>query len=225
MAKNTKGNASFASKSYGRGRRRVVHVYTEGKVTEPEYIRAVRQLGTLADPKLTVDVHIANSSDEGSQRKPLILVEKAVITLREKHREAKRAGVPKAMWPQVWCLFDRDQHQGVETALSRARKAGVMVAYSHPCFEIWRVLHLKAVSGSFAGVCGMAEQRLPSDWHQVPGGIKSVVPSQIEGRFEKARQRAREMNASHPDHVVIAQRDPYTNVHEFIEDGLGISSY
>lgn len=226
MARSAKGNASLTSgKAHGRGRSRVVYVFTEGKVTEPEYIKAVQQLGTLKQPGTPLDVHVANATDEGSQRKPLILVEKAIALLREKNREAKRAGLAKALWPQVWCLFDRDQHEGVETALSRAKKAGVEVAYSHPCFEIWRVLHLKSVTGTFAGVCGLAEQRLPSDWHQVPGGIKAVIPEQIENRFADAKKRALDMNAEHPEYSAKAHRDPYTDVFDFVEKGLGIASY
>lgn len=51
MAKRTKGNASLTSgKAHGRGRSRVVYVFTEGKVTEPDYIKAVQQLGTLKQP-------------------------------------------------------------------------------------------------------------------------------------------------------------------------------
>nr|WSZ96086.1 RloB family protein [Streptomyces sp. NBC_00857] len=228
MGKRAKGNASLASgKPYSRGRSRVVYVFTEGKVTEPDYIKAIQQLGTLKNPKARVDVQIANATDQGSQRKPLVLVDNAIALLREKKREAKRAGLKEgdAAWPQVWCLFDRDQHEGVETALSRAEKAGVKVAYSHPCFEVWRVLHLKSVTGTFGGVCGAAEQRLPREWYQVSGGIKSVVPKQVEGRFEEARKRALDMNAEHSDYIPVAHRDPYTNVFDFVEDGLGIASY
>ncbi|EST29440.1 hypothetical protein N566_22000 [Streptomycetaceae bacterium MP113-05] len=33
------------------------------------------------------------------------------------------------------------------------------------------------------------------------------------------------MNATHGDHVSKILRDPYTDVFDFVEDGLGISSY
>ncbi|MFD4524464.1 RloB domain-containing protein [Streptomyces sp. NPDC058470] len=38
----------------------------------------------------------------------------------------------------LWCLFDRDRHEDIPTAFARARKAELHVAYSHPCFELWR---------------------------------------------------------------------------------------
>ncbi|MFH8979595.1 AAA family ATPase [Streptomyces varsoviensis] len=122
-------------------------------------------------------------------------------------------------------LEDHDNHPGVDTALARAESYNLSVAFSHPCFEIWRVLHLKEASGSFGGVCRVAEQRLPAAWHKVPGGIKALLPDQVKKQYEVARGRAVKMNAEHPDHVPRHKRDPYTDVYKFVEEGLGIASY
>ncbi|MFS8202513.1 hypothetical protein ACLVWQ_27960 [Streptomyces sp. CWNU-52B] len=40
-----------------------------------------------------------------------------------------------------------------------------------------------------------------------------------------AVKRALQMNARYGDHVSLVNRDPYTDVHEFVEQGLGIASY
>ncbi|MER5659654.1 RloB family protein [Streptomyces mirabilis] len=63
-------------------------------------------------------------------------------------------------WPQVWCLFDRDQHRDIPTAFTRASRAGVKVAYSRPCFELWRLLHYRNYTSTFGGVCGDVASRL-----------------------------------------------------------------
>ncbi|MDT0310309.1 RloB family protein [Streptomyces sp. DSM 44917] len=221
----TRGKDSLTPATDRSGRRRrEVYVFTEGKVTEPDYIAIVRGRAVYADPAVRVDVHIANQRASDSDRQPLKLVEAAASLMEEKTREARRSRLKQAYWPQVWCLFDRDQHESIDTVFGRARRAGVRVAFSHPCFEVWRLLHLKEVTGTFGGVCRTATARLP--FARSTANIKSVLPEQIpKGSFGEAKDRARKMNAAHGDHVPMSARDPYTDVYAFVEEGLGIASY
>lgn len=221
----TRGRDSLRPVQQQRGRRRrVVHVFTEGSVTEPTYIEIIRGRGTYQDPSLSVEVRIANATAPGSQRKPIKLVEAAVSLMRDEARAAKRSQLKKEFWPQVWCLFDRDEHESLDAALKQAREGGVRVAFSHPCFEVWRLLHHKPVTGTFGGVCEGAAARLP--FAREAGNIKIVLPEQLpEGSFAEARKRAEKMNATHGPHVPLPHRDPYTDVFTFVEDGLGIASY
>ncbi|MFD9907635.1 RloB family protein [Streptomyces sp. NPDC059063] len=210
----------------GTRRKRVVHVFTEGKVTEPSYIDILKDEGVPADASLKVEVHVANRKDRDSVRTPLDLVERAVRLMREESRNAKRAKLKKEFLPQVWCLFDRDAHEHIETALKQAREGNVRVAFSHPCFEIWRLLHHKSATGTFNGVCGEATRRLPfANTTPDSDNIKLVLPHQITGRFKTARDNAKRMNAQHGDHVSLLHRDPYTDVHVFVEEGLGLKAY
>lgn len=215
-----KGKESLGpTRSRGR-RKRIVYVFSEGLVTEPSYIEIIKEYAP------TVDVRIANANAPGSRRKPLKLVEAAVDLLDTEQRAAKRSGLEKKYWPQVWCLFDRDEHEGIETALKQAREGGVKVAFSHPCFEVWRLLHHKPVTGTFGGACGQVAARLPFARDPKDGAnIKLVLPHQVTGRYPEARKRALQMNAQHGEHAALVNRDPYTNVHEFVEHGLGIASY
>ncbi|MEU2431282.1 RloB family protein [Streptomyces sp. NPDC007861] len=216
----TRGKDSLGPAKKGERRRKVVHVFTEGRVTEPEYIKVVReQAGTNG-----VEVRIANQSAPGSQRKPIKLVEAAARLLREETRAAKRSGLEEKYWPAVWCLFDRDQHDHIDAALKEAREAGVEVAFSHPCFEVWRLLHHKPVTGTFGRNCDMAADRLP--FAGSAANIKPVLPEQIpRGSFAQAKKWAQKMNEAHAEHVPKSLRDPYTDVFEFVEKGLGITAY
>lgn len=223
----TRGKDSLRPVRKGGRRRRVVHVFTEGRVTEPTYIEIVRDRAVYADPATAVEVRIANATAPGSQRKPVKLVEAAVRLMRQEAGEARRSRLGREFWPQVWCLFDRDQHEHIEAALKQAREGDVRVAFSHPCFEVWRLLHHKPVTGTFGGVCDQASARLPFARNtRNTANIKVVLPEQIApGSFAEARKRALRMNAAHGDHVPLPQRDPYTDVFAFVEDGLGITSY
>lgn len=220
-----RGKDSLIPATQPSGRRRgVVHVFTEGRVTEPTYIEIIRDRGVYTDPTTAVEVRIANSTASGSQRKPIKLVDAAVRLMREEAREAKRSGLKKTLWPQVWCLFDRDDHDSIETALKQAHEGNVSVAFSHPCFEVWRLLHHKPVTGTFSGVCDQAKARLPFAKDAV--NIKVVLPEQLPpGSYAAAKRHALRMNAAHGEHVPLIHRDPYTDVFAFVEDGLGIVSY
>lgn len=217
----TRGKEELGATSRGGKRKTVVYVFTEGKETEPSFIDIIWERRRSDGPPPNIDVRIANRKAPGSQRKPLTLVEAAARTMREKTREAKKAKTPM---PEVWVLFDRDQHEHVQKAIDDAEAAGIKVAFSHPCFEVWRLLHHKHVTGTFAGVCGLAEERLP--FAKTSANIKVVRPDEIPaGSYTEARDRARKMNAQHHDRVPRSLRDPYTEVPEFIEKGLRITTY
>ncbi|MBT2526174.1 RloB domain-containing protein [Streptomyces sp. ISL-99] len=224
-----------------------VWIFTEGTLTEPQYIDIVRD---LRDPDIPLAVHIANDErtlggTKGSarpthSRKPLDLLDQAVTKLREENRKARREawGVPPrgiSRWTTVWCLFDRDQHEGVDEVMRVARKMkerneGLEVAYSHPCFELWRLLHHKDYTSTFGGVCDDAAKRLPFVTPRTSKeDAKVVLPEQIlkehSDGYAKAKARAQRMNAQHGDHALHSNRDPYTDVWRFVEEGLLVTDY
>ncbi len=221
----------------GRSRKRAVYIFAEGEVTEEEYLDLVMEHGTPADPSREATHHICTTNVASKDRKPITLVEAAANKLHEEERKPKRAGLkPKDWaWPQVWCVFDRDDHPQIPTAFSQARKAGVRVAYSHPCFELWRLLHHRNHTSTMGGVCGDANTRLRAcrGFAQTYGATvrsvsversKHVMIDQIRGRYEKARDFARKLNEQHTA-TDQTRWDPYTDVWKLVEDGLGIARY
>ena len=243
MAKS-KGRDNAARQKGGKRnrkvRRRQVYIFAEGKVSEIEYIDLIMESGEWHRPDRRVDYHFENDTVESKYRKPLPMVRDAVFVLRRVEREAKAAGLDKDEdwnWPQVWILFDRDEHQGIAEARKLAEQAGVRVAYSHPCFELWRLLHYQNYTSTFGGVCGSANSRLRSQ----PGFAKTygknvrtvseqqskhVKPDQVlrGDRYSTAKKYAQKINNGHsgPDPNTW---DPYTDVWRFVEDGLLLSGY
>ncbi|MGW2518082.1 RloB family protein [Streptomyces sp. NPDC001617] len=253
-----KGGDSIAPKkggAKGRAHRdRQVYVFTEGEVTEPEYIDIIVKNGVLDRPDRKVQHHIENPNAEGKHRKPYRMVQDAVRTLRKVEREAKAAGLKPYRvaggveegdwnWPQVWVLFDRDGHQGIREARQLAEKEGIRVAYSHPCFELWRLLHYTNYTSTFGTeACGDANSRLRSSrgFAATYGrGVRSVSEQQSKhvreeqvlspegtdgSRYREARNYAKAIN-KRCDSPNPNDWDPYTDVWSFVEDGLLLGHY
>ncbi|MFH9477114.1 RloB family protein [Streptomyces anulatus] len=227
----------------GRGSRaRQVYIFTEGEVTEPEYIDIILKNGTLAKPGQSVQHHIENPNAEGKHRKPYGMVQDALRTLRKVEREAKAAGLDREKdwnYPQVWVLFDRDDHPNIREARQLADKEGIRIAYSHPCFELWRLLHYTNYTSSFGGVCGDANSRLRSR----PGfaatygrQVRTVTEQQSKHmreeqvlskdgqRYKDAKKYSKAIN-NRVESTNPEKWDPYTDVWNFVEDGLLLSGY
>lgn len=49
----------------------------------------------------------------------------------------------REIYDHVWAVFDCDRHPGIEQVKNRCRQAGVKVAFSNPCFELWLILHVQ----------------------------------------------------------------------------------
>jgi hypothetical protein len=60
----------------------------------------------------------------------------------------------KTVRAELWAVFDRDENTPHEiyAAFRLAKTNGIRIAFSHPCFELWLLLHLKnGVPGSQGG--------------------------------------------------------------------------
>ncbi|MEN8649530.1 RloB family protein [Streptomyces sp. 21So2-11] len=244
MARPRGGDSVSRKKGGAKGREnrpRQVYIFTEGEVTEPEYVDIIVKNGTFK-PGRKVEHHIENPNAVGKHRKPHAMVKDAVRTLRKVEREAKDAGLKQGKdwnWPEVWVLFDRDDHLNIPEARRLADKEGVKIAYSHPCFELWRLLHYVNYTSSFGGVCGDANSRLRSrpDFAKTYGRQVRAVSEQqskhmreeqvlsTDGqRYTSAKRYAEKINAGQSA-VNPEEWDPYTDISCFVEHGLLLSGY
>ncbi|WP_413103396.1 RloB family protein [Streptomyces sp. Inha503] len=231
-------------------RRRMVYVFTEGTLTEPSYIDALIDFRRQAREKEALPAGEVESTIEikwderthGGQRgpsrssyerKPLVIVEAAIAHKKKVTREAR--GLEKKYQPSVWCLFDRDDHPGVQRAANMAERAGVNVAYSHPCFELWRLLHYQNYTTGFGGECGAASAKLRGNPKFVKtygrhltsvseDKAKLVLPAQVKGLYKQAKKFAKKINEEHTS-PEREKWDPYTDVWRFVEDGIGLTDY
>jgi len=76
---------------------------------------------------------------------PISVVDHAENCRKARQRDARDPLQRKVQFDQVWCVFDRDQHESYKRALDKAtRNKYLSTAESVPCFEVWYLAHFGA---------------------------------------------------------------------------------
>lgn len=182
--------------------RRELLVFTEGERTEEGYVihwrRAFRDRVIV-----TVDEFHGG---------PLPLVDRAVTAKRAEASEERRGR--GRSHDEVWCVFDRDEHPNVPEALEKAAANGIGAALSNPCIELWFILHF----GDQTANLGRDEAQ--SRAKSLLGCEKTLTPkalTELEGRFEDARTRARQLDEKHLGDDSPRHANPSSNLWELID--------
>lgn len=118
----------------------IILIVCEGSVTEPQYFEGFRNSCKNA----RVDIELI---DEGGYD-PLTLVKHAKMRKAKARRTAQRQNDLNISYNAVWCVFDVDDHHHISDAKQEARDAGIELAISNPCFELWLLLHHQEPPGA-----------------------------------------------------------------------------
>jgi hypothetical protein len=142
----------------------------------------------------------------------------------------------KTVKAELWAVFDRDENtpQEVYAAFRLARQNGIRIAFSHPCFELWLLLHFKnGVPGPQSGQRKpvQAELRRVPNWQEFGKIIEARHFKELTGRERHAAESATALVRSCPsgrcgptEHAVdcdVMLRDPSTSVDGILRS-LGI---
>lgn len=150
-----------------------VLVVCGGKVTEPQYLKGLRN--SVRSRALDLDFTAV-------PRSPTDVVAAAI----------RRSGPD---FDEVWCVFDVDQFD-IREAVRRAREREVNLAISNPCFELWLLLHFERCNSHLRGY----EAVVVKLKKHVPDYDKSVSFRHFEGRVTTAIANAKQLDASGTDH-------------------------
>lgn len=127
----------MASKGYERkpGRRQPrqsVAIFSEGEVTEVEYLNYL--LKQLAIPKELISIMPSEHSD------PKGLVDDAVAAKKRNEHDSRKKGV--ALVESWWVLADTElTRPGLHEAAQKAKDNGVWLGLCDPSIEFWLLLH------------------------------------------------------------------------------------
>ena len=206
---------------------RVFYVAVEGELTEPDYLAYLsRNFG----PERQFIIHPLYKRNRLT---PTQVVARALEQREELQGNDGRSG-------QLWALFDRDQHSDIPEAMRQARAGAVRVAFSHPSFDLWLLLHFSEVSGQQRGSSRIVHRKLRA----YPGfeafgaaSDKSVSGSRAEaltGNHVVAIRRAKRLvddcptgacssETGHARYCDPLRRDPSTDVWQLLVE-LGIAT-
>ncbi len=177
--------------------RRIIKVFSEGKVTEPDY------LSYWARRTRTSQVVWGRTGVE-----PATLVDLAIADLKANRRAKKRYKSPE--FDEVWCIFDVDERPNIQETINRARRYDINVAVSNPCFELWLVLHREdqPVQAHHRMI-----QRRACKLGLVEGkSIPKPIMAHLASQYGAARDRARKLDRRHNDRGYPEHSNPSTNV-------------
>ncbi|MER7769608.1 RloB family protein [Kitasatospora sp. NPDC096140] len=157
-------------------------IVTEGIKTEPQYFEGLaRHLNSRA-------IQVISVRPVGLGKDPLSVVKEAVT----RRAREQRAGDP---FDATWCAVDVDNHQSLEAACSLARKEGVSLAISNPCFEIWLLWHFADQTTWIAGAEAFARLK---ERHGFSG--KNLPEAFPFSTFENAIGRAMRCESTYVPH-------------------------
>lgn len=177
--------------------RRRLLVVCGAQVTEREYLRGL--VAHMANPAVTV--RITTKSCSPSQ----------LVTYAEVQRSLSPTD-----FDDVWCVFDVDEFQDVPSAIAQAKEAGIEVAVSNPCFELWLILHYRAHTSHAENY----RKLLPHLTRHLPHYDKTRLDFRdfSEG-WSEAVARARKLAPSGKEHEV----NPATGIWTLVERITGRS--
>ncbi|RAY14886.1 RloB domain-containing protein [Actinomadura craniellae] len=93
-----------------------------GLRTEKQYFEGLRRAERNAAVKIEVKAYPKSPTE----------VVRHAVKLRKLDRDD---------FDEVWCVLDVDEFRDIEQAAAIAKRNGVRVAVSNPCFELWLLLH------------------------------------------------------------------------------------
>jgi hypothetical protein len=181
----------------------LVLVVCEGTETEPRYFRALRRSKRIQRERMRIETGAACGGTN-----PSFLVEARKLK-RKFHQE------DGLIYDEVWCVFDHDDHPGFDRALETARRDGVNVAYSVPCFELWYLLHFSDRTAHIERDDVLAElrkpDRLPDYAKSLSGVYVALKPNQGD-----AIRRAQQLREYHEHNQAKPTTNPVTTVDELV---------
>lgn len=181
--------------------RKQICAFVEGD-TEKDYLEHWHR-------RFRADVHVAIDKFRGS---PLRLVDEAVKQRRHDVREEER-GRGRAR-DEYWCVFDRDDHQDFDDAITAAAANHIRVAHSNPCIELWFILHSRDQS---AWVDRQVAQRESKRLLECGKRLTQQALEFLDDNFDDAKSRAVRLDSWHEGNDSPPRSNPSSSVWELVE--------
>lgn len=198
MAARRRPTRPLGRKVGTRAEYRTILVFCEGANTEPDYLKAVKDLPHV---KANASVKIVLDPCQGV---PLTLVQRAVERMQDSEID------------ECWCVFDVEwpkNHPNLKDAIGLAKAHGVGLAISNPCFELWLILHHREHSSYIDTKCAeSASKKLDGR------GGKHIDPAVYMPLRKSAERRAAVLAKRHEgDGNTLPNNNPSSSMYELLQ--------
>jgi hypothetical protein len=199
-----------------RRRKKRILVTGQGKETEPNYFRGLRE-------DCRVALHCVVKVAAGKGETPLDAVRRAIELARQTRREGRDMA-----YDAVFCLLDVEQtgqNPHLDEARKLARVNGVQVFLSNPAFEVWLLAHFERTARAFLH-CTQLLEYLGRQWSRAFGrDYEKNDPhlfARLQKRLEAAIENARNVREVHfRDEDDLMRCNSATDVYQAVELLLG----
>lgn len=122
----------------------------------------------------------------------------------------------------IYCVIDRDTHEGFTEALELAKsESKIEVFSSYPCFEYWLLLHFQYTRAPYARVGGSSAAECVVRDLRRHAGMADYSKGSIRGLFEKLTSKLEPARARAKRALAEAEADgepnPSTRLHTLID--------
>lgn len=177
----------------------IIHIFTEGEKTEPDYFNSIKDDLRLNE----IDIKIYGKGDH-----TMSLVE-SVIKIKNESKNCNG--------DEWWVVFDRDNHLGFNQAIEIAEKNKIYAVYSNECFELWFILHFEFLNTSIGREAYY--DKLTNLFGNKYDKKKSVNYEILKCKESDAIRNAKKLDKIYEDQGVTSceKRDPSTQVYKLVE--------
>jgi len=207
---------SAPKKSFGRS----LLIVTEGTNTEPIYFNQLKQL--LASKLVYIETKGRGKNDPKQLVDDALDLQARQMTLS---RKGKLGYQKPAKYDELWVVFDIDDlnQAQLNEGVAYAKKKGVSVSFSNPCFEFWILLH--AESGYTTSCLGRGsdlEHRLKAafalEFYSKEASFASnfMIDVVTTGNIQRAVDSVQRLKAHHKTAMSPQPPLPYTTVDKLI---------
>src|SRR5262249_31660826 len=144
-------------RSHHRPAKTRVLIVCEGRETEPNYFRGLRE-------EEAVRQNFAVEVKKGKGGSCLMVVQQTIA-------EPDKAAARREEYDEAWCVFDVEQGgQGAQVSNARtlADRQGIRLAASNPSFEVWLLAHFVRTRRAFHN-CDAVIEELNKHWQPAFG--------------------------------------------------------
>jgi hypothetical protein len=182
-----------------RNLRECILICCEGKATEPNYFR-----------KFPINSNVIELDIVGEGFNTLSLVKEAI--------RLKDAAISiNKPYNQIWCIFDKDSFSIdiFNSAIYKAQRNGIKIAYSNECFELWYLLHYNFINTACSrkSYKGMLTRCLGHKYKKNdPTMYEKLLPFQLKA-IKHSMALLKKYSSCNP-----AKDNPSTTVHELVQE-------